>query len=105
MTEDKRIQEPPWLSAAVDQRLAYMIPHLQGVDVGAIITTPLTEPGPGSTEADRERWERACDNCGAYTPEGPTSPFYTGHVERRLSTGHRAAVFFGMCQTCKDLTT
>lgn len=102
--ESAMIREPAWLLAAVDQHLA----RIKGTvgtnldrltEVMPIITTPLTEPAPGASKEEMERWERVCDNCGTYVEEGVI--FFTGSVQRTIGK-MPVLIFFGCCRTCKD---
>ena len=94
---------PAWLSAAVDQRIAFM-KHMMGGSLPQgqqIIMTTLTEPSAGenATKADFERWERTCDHCGRYCR--PLEDFYTGHSDETVD-GQRVMITFGCCPECKE---
>lgn len=85
---------PPRLQAMADQRVALLhdvipegLPH-------TVVMTPLTER---PRHMDRERWERTCDNCGVYVPEG--RDFYTGTTTDMLK-GRQVIIGFGLCRTC-----
>lgn len=92
--------EPSWLTAKVDQRLALMEDHIPMESVGdALIVSMLTEPPPNATPEQMEVWERSCDNCGKHCP----GDFYTGHVSRTLH-GKPVRITFGVCPSCKDLS-
>lgn len=106
-------KEPAWLSAKIDQRLAMMadvITSESGTTDAemtellksqlTVMMTPLTEPAEGATIADMQRWERECDNCGAYSPPG--TMFFTGHASR-TKWETQIVFMFGMCGTCKEL--
>lgn len=104
MTEENNVehtQEPAWLSAKIDQRIAFMLDKSGGqFPEGAVIATPLAEPAEGSSKEEQERWERSCDHCGIYVPEGES--FFTGQSVRILRSGHQALIFFGICKNCKE---
>jgi hypothetical protein len=94
-------REPAWLTAMIDQRMALMEEHLGNpANVPAnVVMTPLTEPEEDATNADRERWERTCDNCGTYCDND--TPFYTGSTVRMR--GNVQVIFmFGVCAPCKE---
>lgn len=92
-------QPPAWLSAAVDQLLARMQSEVPPAAFAGynVVMTPLTEPPEGASDAVIERYERTCDNCGAYCPD--TVPFYTGAVRRTLGSTP-VEVTFGACERC-----
>jgi len=116
---------PAWLIAAVDQRLALMEEAIgetvaegiemfhaltgyrpgEDVDVvskvmaGDIMMTPLTEPREGASKEELDRWERSCDNCGTWCPDGQL--FFTGQMVRDFH-GSQVIIIFGMCPLCKD---
>ena len=97
-------REPAWLVAKVDQRLALMQqatggPGLFELDDKTVVLLTLTEPGPGATPADFERWDKTCDNCGHYCP----SSLYTGHVTREWGK-IQAIITFGVCPSCKEVS-
>src|SRR4051812_4755289 len=103
MSKPKLQPEPMWLKAKIDQRLALMEEHMgNAADVPAqVVLTPLTEPAEHASKAERDRWERTCDNCGTYCPA--EKPFYTGHVVRMR--GEVQVIFmFGVCAPCKALS-
>jgi hypothetical protein len=90
-------KEPAWITAKVDQRLALMAEA--GIDAfkdTELVMTPLAEPSKGCTDAEYRRWDRTCDNCGAYCPR----QFFTGHVVRRWR-GVQVIFSFGVCLGCK----
>lgn len=88
---------PAWLMAAIDQRIAKVDEALGSNIPEAIVMTMLTEP-----EGDNsERWERTCDNCGTFVPEG--TEFFTGTVSGKLRTGMPIVITFGSCRACKDV--
>ena len=91
---------PPWLAAKIDQRMALLEQAVgnKTLDV-SLVMTPLTEPREGASDAEHQRWDRSCDNCGRYCP--PAADFYTGHVVRFLSNGTRVYISFGVCINCK----
>lgn len=97
---DEVVREPGWLTAAADQRLALMqetVPPEVLAEDAPIVMAMLTEPSDDLDRQERERWERTCDNCGAYTPEGQV--FYTGHVTRYLF-GAPVMITYGACFRC-----
>ena len=96
MAEYVERSEPAWLSAKVDQRIAFMLEKTGGnFPPEAILATPLTEPEDGQ---DFDKWDRSCDNCGRYVPEG--EPFHSGTCVRFIEAGNRALISFGACDTC-----
>ncbi len=106
MTEEprraERTQEPSWLTAKVDQRvqlLGDVVPLKVHVIPGLIMLT-LSEPPEDASQAEADRWERTCDNCGTYCPD--ETLFYTG-VCQREKDGKQVLVAFGSCPRCKDL--
>lgn len=93
--------EPPWLTAKVDQRLALMVEKTGGkFPEGALVAMPLTEPDDGASQEEIERWDRSCDNCGKFIPLGEL--LYTGSLMRELESGQRVLINFGACATCVD---
>lgn len=91
-------EQPAWLVAAVDQRLALMLDHLPPLTrpgPGTVIMTPLSEPNENATAEEWARWERTCDRCHTYVPDD--EPFYTGHVQREHRDGFTVVVMFGVC--------
>ena len=104
-------EQPTWLMAKVDQRVALM------VEKGALDTAReagstfifsfLDEGDHEMTKEELARWERTCDNCGRYIPEdAPEGPdgFYTGHLARTVE-GIQIMLAFGVCGTCKEAPT
>jgi len=92
--------EIPWLAAAIDQRLALMQEMLDGDKITptySLIMSPLTEPRFGASRAEMEKWERTCDNCGAYCPD--PIRFYTGSASREVF-GLQVMFTFGACEKC-----
>lgn len=100
--QPQHIKEPAWLLAKIDQRIALFTDRMPEdlVKPYGIVMTPLTEPRPGATVEEMERWERTCDNCDIYVPEGQV--FYTGHSSRVIH-GKQAIVTFGACARCAAL--
>lgn len=100
MTRELWENKPVWLTARLDQRLAMIedkvfdIARAHGIH---IIMTPLSEEPPGCSEKEAKRWNRTCDNCKVYVPDGPG--FYTGQAEARK---HKFLVLipFGCCAAC-----
>ena len=116
---------PAWLTAKVDQRLALMEEAIGDVvdesvemfhaltgfkpsaDVdmiakmmqGNIMMTPLSEPDEGSSVEEIRRWERSCDNCETFVPDGEL--FFTGQLVREFH-GQQVILVFGVCPACKD---
>lgn len=96
------VTAPEWLVAAADVRVSFMLSQMGGIPDGyPFILTPLTEPPAGWTDAQRERWERTCDHCGLYCPEG--TDFLTGLISRDID-GTRIEITFGACRACADPT-
>lgn len=97
-------QEPAWLIAKVDQRLAQMSQAMDtpegrfALSLTDIVLTPLAEPPEGATPLEFERWDKTCDNCGKHCP----TSLYTGHV-MRLHLGTRVNLTFGVCPECKEI--
>lgn len=94
------IQEPPWLLAKVDQRLALIRPGLELAELmgdTTVVMTTLTEPPPNATPEQAKRWDRTCDCCGEYCP----TTLWTGHVQR-VEFGSQVIIVFGVCPTCKE---
>jgi hypothetical protein len=98
-------EEPAWLTAKVDQRLAFMLQEMGGKlpNIGQnVVLTLLTEYGEGATQEEKDRWERTCDNCGLFCPGATT--FYTGQVAR-YHMGKRVEFTFGSCPKCVGRST
>lgn len=94
---------PSWANHMIDQRLARIaenLPPASLVRVVPIIVTPLSELREEATKEEYERWDRACDNCGAYCPE--PIPFYA-LVATRQTKGYTVQIHGGSCQKCKEL--
>lgn len=95
------LHTPTWLTAAVDQRLAFFNEKaghgrpIPGIDV---IIMSLTEPPPNATQEDYIRWDHSCDNCGKVCP----MDLRCGAVNR-IVNGQRAHVTFGCCDECARL--
>lgn len=62
-----------------------------------VVMFQLTEPPEGASREVIERYDRTCDNCGAYCPD--PVPFYTGWVRRNLGSTP-VEVTFGVCARC-----
>lgn len=84
--------EPPWLTAAVDQRLALLADAIRASDIGLVMTS-LTEPPETATPEERASWDRRCDRCGK---DCTHTSFFTGHVQRELD-GVQVIFVFGVC--------
>ena len=96
---------PPWLTAMVDERMAFMETELGSAAAAltnefGLVMTLLTEPPEGVSEAEFQRWDRRCDRCGRFCTVG--EDFFVGHTARELA-GVRVLITFGVCPTCKDL--
>jgi hypothetical protein len=96
--------EPVWLAAALEARVetlggAVLLGQAAATEAGVVMAT-LTEPPEHATPAQRDRWERTCDNCGAHCP----GTFYTGTAARLTRTGVQVIITFGVCPACKDLS-
>jgi len=93
-----RTTEPAWVTFLADQRLARILyalgGHLPPPDQYEVVMNPLTEP---DEDTDWERWERTCDNCGTFCPEG--EDFYAG-VTSREHEGQQVIFTFGACAAC-----
>lgn len=100
MTDQQWITPPVWLGAKVDQRLALMDEAIPDRPKDAIIAMFLAEPDPSATKEESDRWDRSCDNCGTYCPEGEA--FYTGTL-RLNHRNQRVIVTLGVCSACRDL--
>lgn len=104
MTEEWNPQpfdEPPWLDAKIDQFLARLneLKAAQMAEAGGyeVIMMTLTEP---ASREDAKRWERTCDNCGAYVPEGAV--FFTRQSVREFEgLTIKIVITWGMCSDCK----
>jgi hypothetical protein len=96
------IREPSWLLAKIDQRVAMFADKVPAdvVTSYGVVLTPLTEPDDGATREEVLRWDRTCDNCGAFVPRGRT--FYTGHAGRMLH-GVQVVITYGACPGCMQL--
>lgn len=93
------INEPAWLTAAVDQRLALVAEHIDLTeDVDKIVMTPLVDPTEGD-QAAMDRWERTCDRCGVYC--APAEAFFSGTTTRLLAKV-QVVFTFGACRRCKE---
>jgi hypothetical protein len=96
-----QIKEPPWLTAAVDERLALMqektggIKRLAEASGGVIVMTFLTEPREHATSAEIRRWEHSCDNCQKHS----VTENRGGYTER-LVDDIRVVFSFGACEKC-----
>jgi len=94
-------QEPAWVQAKVDQRIAFMrdvMGHLGWALVKsqqALLMTPLTEPNENATQAEMDAWEHSCDNCG----KPSKGDLWTGSVSRSVD-GVQVVITFGACGRC-----
>ena len=98
-------EEPPWLLAKIDQRVAAFkdeITAKTAVDISGYdtIVMPLTEPPEGASRRQIQMWERTCDNCGKFLPAGLNS----GHAKLEWD-GVPVLVFFGACNDCLPVPT
>jgi Pyruvate/2-oxoacid:ferredoxin oxidoreductase delta subunit len=98
--------EPPWLTAKIDQRIS-VIRAGGAFDIASeqqpIIATFLDEGDHEMTEKERVKWERTCDNCGRYCPDGGMA-FYTGHAGR-IVNGRQVLLAYGVCDDCRLAST
>ena len=97
-------QEPAWLTAKADQRVALMKEAIgdllqPGMDM---IFTMLTEPDDDASVGDYDKWDRTCDNCGTYVPP-KVAGFFTGQVMREINSVP-VMVHFGCCKRCSEMT-
>ena len=93
-------REAPWLQAKVDQRLALMKTMLGTTGTvkmmgPTVVMSPLTEPPENATNAEFEKWDTSCDNCGRHDPIG----FQCGHVQRQWE-GLNVLITVGVCDNC-----
>ena len=98
--------EPPWLIAKVDRRIAEIRDggafEIAG-DNKPIIATFLDEGDHEMTAEEHEKWERTCDGCGQYCPTGEDGiNFYTGHTGRIIN-GRQVLLTYGVCENCKTV--
>ena len=94
------MSEPAWLVALIDQRLALVEDKLGEVPaVTHMVMTPLTEPREDATQREYDEWDRTCDSCRKFQPNGKN--FYTGHIVRQLKSGLMVYMTFGVCESCK----
>jgi hypothetical protein len=95
------VSDPAWFTAKVDQRVALATEAARYMRTPneAIIMVPLTEPPPGFSQLDYDRWDRSCDGCGAYCPH-PIA-FFNGHRTVTNAKGLLVHLVFGLCETCK----
>jgi hypothetical protein len=102
-------EEMPWLTAMIDQRVAFMV-EKGALDIareaGTNFVMSLLDEGREDMPAEEiERWERTCDHCGKYVPPEPERPnyteFYSGYVTRVVE-GVQIMLAFGVCGTCKE---
>ena len=102
MTSIPNKPEPAWLLARTDQVLAEMRENLTADRLAGFkaVLIPLFDPGPGLDEAEAERWDRTCDNCGTYCPDGTS--FYVGQSQREMH-GKSVILMFGSCGQCIGL--
>lgn len=93
--------EPGWLVAAVDQRVALLMDKagnlLPEYERQTLVFTVLTEPTTDKV-SDYKRWDRTCDRCGTFVPS--PDPFYTGHSQRVSRHGQRIFISYGLCEPC-----
>jgi hypothetical protein len=93
-------QQPAWLVAAVDQRLAFMKDKMGPGGLAfalktGLVMTMLTEPDEHASAAQRKRWEHSCDNCGKHCPHDIES----AHVMLDVDGG-KVVITFGACREC-----
>jgi hypothetical protein len=94
-------KEPAWLTAAIDQRLALMV-EVMGPSTFplaknyGVMLTPLTEPEEDATQAEMDRWDRTCDNCGK---DCTGLEFFAGSA-MRSAFGTNVCFTFGVCAEC-----
>jgi hypothetical protein len=92
-------KEPAWLLAKTDQKLADMRDNLTADRLAGFkaVLIPLFDPAPGVDDTGGGRWDRTCDNCGKYCPDG--TPYFVGQTKREM---HGKSVFltFGACSEC-----
>lgn len=92
--------EPPWVTAALDQRLALMRHAMGGhlTSPATFMMTTLTEPPENATAQQVDQWERRCDRCGRYRPPDDDQ-FVTGFIQRTVDDV-LVMIAFGACSTC-----
>lgn len=99
MADHIQIEEPGWLSAKVDQRLALMQEQMGDINMADLgnpfVLTPLTEPPIGASQRARDMWERTCDNCDKFCP----GRFFTGMTQRK-AFGVQVTFMYGACPAC-----
>lgn len=98
-----RIPNPPWLVAKADQRVASVEHLLPLVPVDAHVLMALTEPPENCTPEQYRTWDRSCDCCGVYVPDGEN--LWTGHALFTMPAGHKIRFTFGICDMCKAMTS
>jgi hypothetical protein len=96
MSEPSMMREPAWVTALADQRVAEIAARTTPALLAtyAVVLSPLVDMPDG---ADVDRWERTCDNCGTFVPEGPT--FNAGMVQREAH-GKQVILSYGACDPC-----
>ncbi len=95
------ITEPSWLSAKVDQRIAFV--DQQGgfdaaIEAGAVLAVFLSEPEDNAGPLEITRWEHTCDGCGKYLP----NDLHGGRATRTYR-GVIVEITFGCCKACSEL--
>jgi hypothetical protein len=91
-------QEPPWLTAMIDQRLkaaeqAFEYARIAG---NTVLMMTLTDPEE-DTDIARQYWNESCDNCGRWSP----TSLWPGHKTLEHD-GIQVVITFGVCPDCKE---
>lgn len=91
-------QEPPWLTAAVDQRLkaAEAAFHYAQIAGTTVLMLTLTDPEE-DTDLAREHWDQSCDNCRRFCGQ----ELWPGH-KKLMHNGMPVVITFGVCSDCKE---
>lgn len=93
------LKHPAWLRAQLDQLLAHLADAMPPGPIAAdIVMVMLSEPPEGSSQAEIERWERSCDNCGHWC--APGEDLMMGMSMEQLPNGIPVQVSFGACRQC-----
>lgn len=98
-------QEPPWLTAAIDQRLKAAEPAFEYAKIAGttVLMMTLTDPVVELTDPEEDvetatqYWNESCDNCQKWCP----TSLWPGH-KSLVHDGLQVVITFGVCPDCRE---
>lgn len=111
MNDETQITDPltDWIEERIRSRLDSdptiyaRMNQAQAQGLGFIVVTATPMPRTLGPDA-RERWERGCDECGAFVPTGTVMPNSRTDFEMLHSTGAVMGIIFAaaFCPSCAE---